>query len=159
MKILALVLFSGYVFGDLMRGSLISCNDGDTCRIKSNNKVLKVRLNGIDAPETGHPGSEDSRIFLVNLLTDKNLSLNCSKKSYDRDVCTIFIGETDIQKEMVKSGNAIDVPRFSNGKYRIDQEYAKKNKLGIWKLNDIKSPYCQRNKKNFICSSNSMFQP
>ena len=35
---------------------------------------------------------------------------------------------------MVKNGYAFDYPKYSQNKFAKEQEYAKKNKIGLWNM-------------------------
>ena len=113
--------------------------DGDTIYIGKN----KYRLHGIDAPETQQQckrenkkykcGMEATR-FLKSLIKDKNQVI-CEKKDmdrYKRIVAICYYDNKDLNKLMVKNGWAIAYRKYSKD-YVDDENFAKLNKLGIWK--------------------------
>ena len=120
--------------------------DGDTLKI--NNK--KIRFSGIDAPESYFFGKKQLCILnnveiLCGILSKKKLKkkivksfVNCLlEKNKDRN--KRYVGECYINKEslsvyMVRSGFAFDYPKYSNGKYKKDQEFAKFYSLGLWNM-------------------------
>tara|TARA_B100000029_G_scaffold156950_1_gene152201 strand:+ start:114 stop:629 length:516 start_codon:yes stop_codon:yes gene_type:complete len=122
--------------------------DGDT--IKINKK--KIRLFGIDAPERkqickkkyanflifnfqkNYKCGEVSTLALMKKLKDKEVKcvLEKNKDKYKRNIGTCYINNLDINKWLVKNGYAIAYKRYSK-KYVLDEQYAKKNKLGIWR--------------------------
>ncbi len=115
--------------------------DGDTIHIGKN----KYRLHGIDAPETQQQckrenkkykcGMEATR-FLRSLIKDKNQVI-CEKKDmdrYKRIVAICYYDNKDLNKLMVKNGWAIAYRKYSKD-YVEDENFAKINKLGIWKGN------------------------
>ena len=134
-----------------------SCNDGDTCRVDWNGVTKRIRLSGIDAPETGQKLAEESKQFLLNLVLGKKVELNCDGKSYNRDTCSMKINGVDVQERLVEAGLALDSPKYSGGKYSLAQQKAKRHKLGFWGLSDPLSPYCYRNMP-VACNSNRTFQ-
>ena len=149
-------LFSTLAVSD----QLISCNDGDTCRIKTGNLVRKVRLSGIDAPEAGQPRWESSRDYLVSLLKGKELLLKCDGTSFDRAACRIFVKAVDVNEEMVKAGWAWDYPQFSQNRYKKSEEDARLKKIGLWQDAKSKSPFCYRHETNKRCTQlNNLYQP
>lgn len=125
---------------------LESCHDGDTCRfIRKNGRKLKIRLDGVDAPERGAPFAKEAREFTVSFLKEKNVELRCSgKKSFDRRVCKVNVGGQDLGSELVKQGLAWDAPRFSKGRYQSEQTLAMQEKRGLWTQDKVESPTCQR---------------
>ena len=120
--------------------------DGDTIKIKGE----KIRFSGIDAPESYFRGKkqtcieENKKVFCGQISKEKliekigNNSLNCkiekNKDKYKRLVGECFIKEESLSIFMVRNGYAFDWPFYSKGKFAVDQEYAKKNKLGIWNM-------------------------
>ena len=112
--------------------------DGDTIHI---NKI-KYRLHGIDAPEMkqlckvrekNYQCGVKSKEFLVSLIG--NQSVKCNQKDidrYKRIVAECFVGQTNLNKELVKNGWALAYRDFSKD-YITDEEFAQENKLGIWR--------------------------
>ena len=122
--------------------------DGDT--IKINKK--KIRLFGIDAPENkqickkiylsffifnfqkDYKCGEKSTLALFKKLKDKRVKcvLKESKDKYKRNIGICYVKNQDINKWLVKNGYALAYKRYSK-KYVLDEQYAKKNKLGVWR--------------------------
>ena len=112
--------------------------DGDTIHI---NKI-KYRLHGIDAPEIkklcqinnkNYNCGGKSKDFLVSLIG--NMSVKCKQKDidkYKRVVAECFVGKTNLNRELVRNGWALAY-RFYSEDYITDEEFAKENKLGMWK--------------------------
>lgn len=48
-----LVFLSLTAFADTLTGTVVKVADGDTITVLDNNSQYKIRLQGIDAPETG----------------------------------------------------------------------------------------------------------
>ena len=110
--------------------------DGDTLRIRDN----KIRLSGIDAPEIKQlcknenelwPCGEASKNFLEKIINSKILCNYIEIDRYKRILGNCFLNGIDLNKLMVKNGFAVAYTRYSK-KYLPFEEYAKKNKLGIW---------------------------
>lgn len=89
--------------------------DGDTIVI---NKT-RIRLAGIDAPELDHPFGNQSKWALVKLSRGQVITAHIKPElSYDRLVAECFLPDgRDLAAELVKSGLALDWPKFSGGKY------------------------------------------
>lgn len=111
--------------------SLANCHDGDTCRFKTANGIKNVRFSGIDAPEKGQASGSKATAFMTKLLIGKTIALECTGKSFDREVCTVFADGEDIQMKMVEAGWAWNSPSFSHGKYTIAQKAARTSRLGL----------------------------
>ena len=121
--------------------------DGDTIKIKSK----KIRLFGIDAPEKKQTckkpfASINFFIFqkdyncgavssknLKKKINNKNIMcISYSKDKYKRYLGVCFLDNLDLNKWMVENGYAIAYKKYSR-KYELQEQYAKENKLGIWK--------------------------
>ena len=122
--------------------------DGDTIKISKK----KIRLYGIDAPEKeqickkiylsflifnfqkDYKCGEKSTLALLKKLKDKEVKciIEKNKDRYNRNIGTCYIKNQDINSWLVKNGYAIAYTRYSK-KYELDEQYAKENKLGIWR--------------------------
>ena len=104
--------------------------DGDT--FHASDKI--IRLWGIDAPEKHEQHYEISSKAL-ELFLEKGV-LKCKQVDvdrYERDVMHCYLGDADIGGLMVKLGYAKDYPKYSGGFYQREQQFAKEEKLGLWK--------------------------
>ena len=131
--------------------------DGDT--IKINNK--KIRFGGIDAPESVFFGKKQScvlnnvEILCGKLSKDKliekigNQVVNCkiekNKDQYNRLIGECFLKNESLSVFMVKNGYAFDYPKYSKGKFRKYQTFAKKFSLGLWQM-QFEYPWIWRKK-------------
>ena len=124
--------------------------DGDTIHIKSN----KIRLHGIDAPETKQTCEIDNEDWdcgkqstkeLKNLINNQNVEcITNDIDRYNRYVAICYVNGININKWMVKNGWAIAY-RYYSKDYIVEEKYASDNKLGIWK-SDFIEPYEYRKK-------------
>ena len=117
--------------------------DGDTIVINN----IRIRFTGSDAPESYFFGKTQTCIDskgqewecgkaatekLKQLINDQ--TVRCSdegKDRYGRTLGICYIGEMDLQAEMVKSGMAVAYLRYSN-RYEQEQNFAKMAKAGMW---------------------------
>ena len=126
--------------------------DGDTIHIGK----IKYRLHGIDSPEKDqlckfnnqtYLCGVESTNFLKLLIKDSN-NVYCNEKSvdrYKRIVAVCFYDGKELNKIIVRNGWAIAYRKFSND-YVSDENYAKDNKLGIWR-GSFSEPYLWRKMK------------
>ena len=116
--------------------------DGDTVYIKSS----KIRLEGIDAPEIKQKCKKNGKEYFCGKISQKKLiqkigknKIKCfstGKDKYRRYLATCFIGKINLNKWMVRNGYAVAYRRYSKD-YIEDENYAKKNKIGLWSSNFI----------------------
>ena len=103
--------------------------DGDTIVINN----IRLRLAGIDAPELDHPYGQQSKWALVQLCKGQTVTARLKPElSYDRRVAECFLPDgRDLAAELVRSGLALDWPKFSGGKYRhLEPEDARRK---LWR--------------------------
>jgi micrococcal nuclease len=110
--------------------------DGDTFEL-ANGK--KVRLLGVDAPERNQYFYDEAREKLKELVENKNVYLEADVTNSDstgRLLRYVFVGNTFVNLELVKQGFANVYIVSPNEKYSSQlleaEEFARKNKLGIW---------------------------
>lgn len=117
--------------------------DGDT--IKIFNK--KIRFHGIDAPEKKQTCSKNFKKYycgkdateaLIKKIEGKFVICKIQENmdKYKRYIGICFLGEVNLNKWMVRNGYATAYRRYSKD-YIKDEDYAKKNKLGLWSGNFI----------------------
>jgi endonuclease YncB( thermonuclease family) len=111
-------------------------HDGDTLKINGES----VRLFGIDAPELKQTCKKDgkewacgeaSRDYLVSLIGDKSVSCTHIGQSYNRSVGKCFVGDVELNREMVQGGFAMDYGHYTHD-YDDAEAEAKQTKKGIW---------------------------
>ena len=131
---------------------VVKVYDGDTITILDNNKKVKVRLYGIDAPELKQTYGKQARDYLSDIVFNKSITLKVYNKDvYGRQVAEVIYNNANINQLLVKTGNVYVYTKYNNelNIYLPLEQYAKQNKLGVWnpKLNMI-SPeeYRQQNK-------------
>ena len=115
-----------------------SISDGDT--IKIFNK--RIRLHGIDTPEKKQICIKNSKEYncgkeattaLIKKINGKKVVCKVRDKldRYKRYIGVCFAGKINLNKWMVRSGYAVAYRRYSKD-YIKDENYAKRNKLGLW---------------------------
>jgi len=120
--------------------------DGDTIKIKN----INIRFGGIDAPESYFFGKKQIctlnkvDIFCGILSKDKlfekigNRSIDCkiekNKDQFNRLLGECFLDNESLSVYMVKNGYAFDYPKYSKGKFREYEKYAKDLSLGLWQM-------------------------
>lgn len=114
LAILMAALVSPATADDGLRGSA-RVVDGDTIELDG----VRLRLEGVHAPERGEPGGAAATQFMLRLLDDRTVTCEpTGARSYDRlvAVCTID-GVGDIGAELIAAGLGRDCARYSKGRY------------------------------------------
>ena len=89
---------------------------------------------------------EDSLKDIIEKIGDKKV--NCKKVAidrYKRVVAECYVNNESLSKYLVKNGYAFAYRRYSK-KFVEDENFAKKNKLGLWSM-DFQYPWDFRRKK------------
>jgi len=113
--------------------------DGDTIEIHGQ----RVRLWGIDAPESSQLcRNANSDLYrcgakaanaLANHVAGKPVRCeSVDRDRYGRTVARCFVGGVDMAEWLVRSGLAVDWPRYSKGRYAEAQIEAQRSEQGIW---------------------------
>jgi micrococcal nuclease len=121
------------------QGIVTHVTDGDTFRVRpvgSNGKSdsLRIRIDGIDAPESCQLYGVQSTAALKKLLISKQVTV-LSKRfdDYGRDVAKISLNNMDVGGWMVRNGHAWSYHyKNSAGPYRLEEEAAKRAQLGLF---------------------------
>lgn len=123
--------------------------DGDTLVFESlvapDGKKERVRLLGIDAPETkqictdsggaGYKCGEEAQAFLKGIIgTDQVKCLASKRDQYSRVLGVCFDERTgkDLNREMVKAGEAVAYAQFSKA-YVGEEDGPRAAKKGMWR--------------------------
>ena len=121
--------------------------DGDTFVTYIDGEKTRIRMIGVDTPESVHPneskntkwGKKISK-WVKKQLTGKKVKLKYDKDKYDqygRTLAYVYLGKSMFNKTLLKKGYARAVYYAPNGKYRKTfnklQATAKKKKKGFWK--------------------------
>jgi micrococcal nuclease len=125
-----------------MGATVIRVVDGDTVVLDNGQKV---RLLGIDAPETNHPDrpvqkyGQEAKNYLKNRVEGKKCvleyTLNDRYDVYDRLLALIYADGGLVNAEMVKKGLAYASPNkymSATKEFLVLENIAKKFKKGIW---------------------------
>lgn len=122
--------------------------DGDTFWVDNGTeKGLKIRLIGIDAPETRRTGKKEvgyygkeATAYLTQLIAGKSVKLEydvTKKDRYKRTLAYVYLQDgTFINAALVKNGYAVVMTVPPNVKYAEEfvklQQEARENNRGLW---------------------------
>lgn len=119
-----------------LSGVVIKIIDGDTYDILlSSHTTVRIRMEGIDAPEKGMPFYRVAKNYLGKLCFQKTVRLDIlNKDMHGRTVAYSYLDDgTELSHEMVKAGLAWHFKKYSNDSILSKLEIeAKNSKLGLW---------------------------
>ncbi|WP_396431640.1 thermonuclease family protein [Limnohabitans sp.] len=110
--------------------------DGDTVLLLRHGQLepVKLRIDGIDAPEICQPGGAQARDTMIRLALRKSVEVDDRGQDiYGRQVGRLSVDGVDLGAEMVRSGMAWAY-RFRTGKgpYAGLQRQAQTQKMGVF---------------------------
>lgn len=143
-KALIILLFF-LVSGSADAARVLSCHDGDTCKIYDGKKIFTARFADIDAPELKQPFGINARDRLLELVADRDVQVKCNgfDRLRRRYSCDLSVAGVDVSAVLIGEGLAWDYPKYSGGKFQALQAQAVAEKRGLWAWAPI-SPYCWR---------------
>ncbi|MEW9697842.1 thermonuclease family protein [Paenibacillus sp. SI8] len=120
--------------------------DGDTFEATLKGKKEKVRLIGVDTPETKKPNTpvmfygKEASAYTKKRLEKQTVELEYDvekKDRYDRILAYVWIGDELLNRTLIQEGYARMATFPPNVKYvdafKKDQEEARNKKKGLWK--------------------------
>ncbi len=127
--------------------------DGDTLKASGHDIEIKVRLVGIDAPETpkgkrktGQPYSQKAKQFLTKMVLNKTVDIKgYGVGPYNRQLAVVYVDGNNVNLELIKAGLAEvyqgKPPKgFNIGPYKKADARAKTENMGVWSLDEYVSP-------------------
>ena len=120
---------------ETLRGKVVRVADGDTITVlDSTDTQHKVRLVKIDAPEKAQAFGRKSKERLSGMVFGKEVSVEWKKRDqYGRILGEVFVGETNVNLQMVKDGLAWHYKHFDNTpEYAQAELDAREKRLGLW---------------------------
>ena len=134
--IICIFMLSIPLFAAEMRGLVVAISDGDTIKVLDAQKVQhKIRLDAIDAPETGQAFGTQSKRYLSNLASGRNVRIVYSGTDrYGRILGTVFIGGRNINLMLVEAGYAWHYVQFAPDRREFTEAEARARKArkGLW---------------------------
>ena len=117
---------------------VVGISDGDTVTIldAERRQRIKVRLTEIDTPERGQPWGTRVRQALADKVFRRDVRVASEGEDrYGRLLGRLYVGDRDINREMVREGHAWVYRRYSSDIWLLDDEEAvRETRQGLWSL-------------------------
>ena len=140
-----LVLVSISAYADNRTCLVVGVSDGDTitarCGFPGSYDQVKVRINGVDAPEKKQPFGQRAKEAMSDLVFGRSVDLACHKVDrYGRSVCKVSVNGRDVGLEMLALGMAWwyrsyakEQSREDRANYETMEAQARESRLGLWR--------------------------
>lgn len=137
----------------VIEGVVTKVSDGDTIQVTDQlGTKVKVRLYGIDAPETakgkkpGQPYGEESFQALRKKVDRQRVRLDVMDiDKYKRLVSIVWLSNRNINREMISDGAAWAYRKYLDRAYASEwtsnEEQARKAGMGLWRQNNPQPPW------------------
>jgi endonuclease YncB( thermonuclease family) len=147
-----LLLLAGLAFAvppkvvEELSGKVISVTDGDTIKVLVNKETVTVRLEGIDAPESGQSFGKKAKEALAGLVAGKTVTVKkTGTDKYMRTLGIVIVGDVDASAKLLEDGWAWHFKKY-NDEERLAklEEAARKAKRGLWAYENAIAPWDYR---------------
>ena len=157
-----LLAVSGASRSELLQGRVVGVTDGDTITVldPAANRH-KIRLGGIDAPETGQPYGNVSKQSLAKIVFGRTVSVDVRKiDAYGRLIGNVRVMDSDcdgcneapdVNYAQVMSGMAWwyreyanEQPEDEQSRFAIAEDTARSRKIGLWRERSPIAPWVWR---------------
>jgi endonuclease YncB( thermonuclease family) len=132
------------------KGWVITVLEGDTIRVlDGSNRMTRVRLKSIDAPERGQPYGEEARNYLASLLSGREIKVKANRVDGNGNIlgqvwvappkCLDCKHSVDANLALLQAGLAWWSSKFAKQQshserkeYEAAEAKARQDRLGLW---------------------------
>jgi endonuclease YncB( thermonuclease family) len=138
---LVAILVAGEVYAATLEGRVVGVHDGDTITVLDDSRQQhKIRLAGIDAPESKQAYGSRSKQNLSGLVFNRQVTVEWEKHDrYGRTVGVILLDGRDVNLEQVRAGMAWWYRQYAKDQrpgdrrlYEAAENDARGAKRGLW---------------------------
>jgi micrococcal nuclease len=127
-------------------GKVIGIADGDTVTVLQNDRTqYKIRLYGIDCPESHQDFGTKAKQFVSDLIFKKDVTVIQKDMDRKRVVGVIYLGAICINEEIIKAGFAWVYTQYCKDPmcrdWLILEKEAKESRIGLWSHPDPVPPW------------------
>lgn len=138
------IVSAGFVSAASFSGRVIKVSDGDTIHVMNNNVAEKVRLDGIDSPESGQAYGRQAKEFTADMVAGKVVTVEVKDTDrYGRTVGEVFcLDGRSLNRAIVQAGYAWWFKKYSNDASLGElEEGARIARKGLWRDPSPKPPW------------------
>jgi micrococcal nuclease len=132
-----------YSAEDPFTGLVVRVVDGDMIHVQRDGESVKVRLEGIDAPETGQEYGPRARAALMKKILAKTVTVKpTGADKYGRTLADVWIDNRNINLELVREGCAWHFKKYSKDPaLAAAEEVAREQRRGLWADANPQAPW------------------
>lgn len=144
-------------------GRVVGVHDGDTITVLTDgNKSVKVRLDGIDAPESKQAFGARAKETLSDLVFGKTVAVRVrTTDRYGRTIGRVQVGGLDVNVEMVRMGFAWWYRAYAKRDTVLEaaESEARRAGRGLWTDKDAVPPWDWRKNRGSSRSTERRGRP
>jgi endonuclease YncB( thermonuclease family) len=124
-------------------GKVVALADGDTITVLRDRTQVKIRLEGIDAPEKNQAFGNKAKAALSVHVFRKLVTVNATGTDrYGRTLARVIIDGQDVSALMVREGFAWHYKEYSDDEDLAKlEEQARADKVGLWSEENALPPW------------------
>ena len=125
---------------------VVGVHDGDTITVYDGREQTRIRLEGIDCPETGADFSTRAKQLTSNLVFGKQVRVEGKETDrYGRLVARVMVDGTDVSLALVEAGLAWRYKQYCDDPVLTAAELvAREKKVGVWSVPNPTAPWASR---------------
>lgn len=143
------LLFSSLAFssGTSFTGRVIDVADGDTITVLTQNQEkVKIRLSGVDCPESFQIHGEKAKQFTSSMVSGKRVRLDPETvDQYGRTVALVIVNDTSLNEQIVAHGHGWVYRKYCKASYCNDwlqlEATARDAQVGLWENDNPQAPW------------------
>jgi len=135
------------------QGKVVGVSDGDTIRVLYDQQEIKIRLWGIDCPESHQDFGNKAKKCTSQLCFGKTVEItDVDKDRYGRTVALVILPDKKIlNEELIRDGMAWVYKKYCNrpevcSRWLELEQTARSQKVGLWSLPNPVPPWEFRRK-------------
>lgn len=130
----------------IITGKVVGISDGDTITVLLNNQQYKIRLYGIDCPESRQAFGSKAKQFTSSLAFGKSAEVTVyDVDKYQRSVGVVRVDGVNVNEALIKNGFAWQYTQYCKESFCNDwkrtEEQASKEGIGLWSDKSPMSPW------------------
>jgi micrococcal nuclease len=147
--LLNLIFLVGSLQAQTITGKVVGVADGDTVTVLQDQTQYKIRLYGIDCPESGQDFGNRAKQFTSRMVFGKQVRvIEKDVDRYGRIVGMIYIGNTCVNQAIVQAGLAWVYNQYCKdsvcSQWRDLEKQARQSPIGLWSHPDPIPPWDYR---------------
>lgn len=147
---IVLMMTVSLAMAETFTGKVVAIGDGDSLTVlTSSQKQVRIRLEGIDAPESKQAFGSASKKSLSELAFGREVKVIASTTDdYGRKVAQVYLGTFWINLAQVERGMAWHYTHYSNDpRLHAAEVFARTSKIGLWTGRNPTPPWNYRHRR------------